>query len=689
MPAFTRRRACGLLAGLLALGGASAQDETAEDEPVVVDPITVSAPRVERALQETPAAVTVVDGETFREGRQRLALDEALNRVPGLYFQNRYNFAQNLRLSTRGFGARAPFGIRGIRIRVDGFPETLPDGQSQIDAVDLDSITRAEVVRGPSSVLYGNATGGVIDLSTATGREDPGTSVTAEAGSYDFYKLAARQGGVSGPWAYHVSASALDYEGYREQSETRKRLGNFSVSRELGGDRRLRAVLTVLDNPESEDPSALTLEEVREDRRQARDIAVTLDSGQEVEQQRLGLIYEDADAAGGQLTLRGFYTRRDFEQQLPFPGNSLLGFDRDFFGVGAEYARSASLFGQPFRYVTGVEVDRQIDDRDRFSVDGTGTQTGRTQEEEQQATASGAFLQGDLDVTDRLTASLGARVDRVRFEVDDRFLGDGRDDTGSRTFEEVSGSAGLLYRLTPDHSLYATVSTAFETPTFTEFAKRDGTGGLSEEIDPQEAFNREIGARGFLADSVRYEVAVFSVAVDDELIVDGDVDGRDFYENAGATSRDGLEIGLEWFATDAFTVNAAYTYGRYRFDRFVDVDGNDFAGNRIPGLPRHQLYLEGLWEGSNGWYAALDGQIVGPVFADNANDVEVSGYGVWNLRGGREWGLSGGRRVEVFGGVNNLFDKEYFANIRANAFGGRYYEPAPEANAYVGATLTF
>lgn len=673
--------ACGVTLGT---GVAAAQDG-----PVTVDPITVSAPRVERALQDTPAAVTVVDGETFRDGRQRLALDEALNRVPGLYFQNRYNFAQNLRLSTRGFGARAPFGIRGIRVRVDGFPETLPDGQSQIDAIDLDSITRAEVVRGPSSVLYGNATGGVIDLTTATGRDHPGTTLKADAGSYGLYRLGVQHGAASGPWAYHLSASALDYEGYRDQSETRKRLGNFSVSRELGDDRRLRAVLTLLDNPESEDPAGLTREEVRADRRQARSDAETLDSGQEVEQQRLGLIYEDDDVAGGRLTLRGFYTRRDFEQQLPFffPGaENFVAFDRDFFGAGVEYASGASVAGRPLRYVAGVEADRQVDDRDRFRVDTDRQVVGRSQEEEQQATALGAFLQGDLDLTERWTLSLGVRADRIRFKVEDRFLEDG-DQTGQRTFEELSGSAGLLYRLTPDHSLYATVSTAFETPTFTEFAD-ENVGGLNPDIEPQDALNREIGARGFLGDDLRYELALFSVRVDDELVERADDAERAFFNNAD-TRREGVELGLEWFATEQITVTGAYTYGDYTFDRFVDNSGADLDGNRLPALPRHLLYLEAAWRGGRGFYAAVEGQVVGPVFADSANDVKVPGYGVWNLRGGREWRLASGRELELFAGINNLFDKEYFSNIRANASGDRFFEPAPEVNAYLGAALTF
>jgi iron complex outermembrane receptor protein len=664
----TARAALLLMATLATTTAAPAQDDAME-------PIVITAPRIERNLLDVPAAVDAVDRDEIRTARRGLTLDESLQQVPGLYFQNQYNFAQGLRISTRGFGARAPFGIRGIRLRVDGFPETLPDGQSQTDAIDLASAERIEVIRGPAAVAYGNAAGGVIDVTTADGRNMAySPSVSAQVGSYGYYEGGIRAGGSDDRLAHHISASAMRYDGFREQSRAERARVNAKVTRSFAEGRELQTVLTLLENPVSEDPGGLTATELENDRDSATDNAVALDSGQKAAQQRLGVRWRDTGAAGGTLTLRGFYSRRDFEQQLPFPGSSLLGYDRDFFGIGTDYARSSTFSGMPLQYTIGGEMDRQIDDRFRFAVDGTGTVQSRTADERQQATAGGLFAQADLGVTEALDLSAGVRFDRVRFEIDDDLTADG-DDSGARRFDETSGSLGALYALSPDHRLYANVSTAFETPTFTEFADPDGTGGFNPAIEPQQALNREIGARGRLGRGLRYQIALFRVDVDDE-IVSFERNGRDFFENAARTRRDGLELGLDWIATERITVAAAWTWSDYRFERFVDREGNDFSGNRLPGLPEHKLFIEADWRAADGRYARAGLRYVDSVYADNANRVRVDDYATLDLRAGRVWSAAG-RRVEAWFGIDNVTDTEHVANVRVNATAGRYFEPAP------------
>jgi len=640
-----------------------------------MEPIVITAPRMERNLLDVPAAVDAVDRDEIRSGRRGLTLDESLQQVPGLYFQNQYNFAQGLRISTRGFGARAPFGIRGIRLRVDGFPETLPDGQSQTDAIDLESAERIEVIRGPAAVAYGNAAGGVIDVTTADGRDMPySPTISVQGGSHGYFKGGARTGGSGERWAHHVSASALRYDGFRDQSRVERDRLNAKVTRTFDDDRELQTVLTLMDNPVAEDPGGLTAAELEGDRDAAAPNARALDAGQTASQQRLGLRWRDGDVAGGALTLRMFYTRRDFEQQLPFPGPSLLGYERDFFGIGTDYARSGELAGMPVQYTIGGEIDRQIDDRFRFAVDGSGLTQSRTADERQQATAGGVFAQADLGVTEAFDLSAGLRLDRVRFTIDDDFTSDG-DDSGSRRFDETSGSLGALYALTPDHRVYANVSTAFETPTFTEFADPDGTGGFNPDIEPQQALNREIGARGRLGRGLRYQVALFRVDVDDE-IVSFERNGRDFYENAARTRRDGVELGLDWIATERLAIATAWTWSDYRFERFVDRDGNDFTGNRLPGLPEHKLFVEADWQAADGRYARAGIRYVDSVYADNANEVRVDDYTTLDLRVGRAWSAAG-RRVEAWFGIDNATDTEHIANVRVNATGGRFFEPAP------------
>ncbi len=681
----TRRPAWRSQALLLAATLGLATPATAEDG--AMEPIVITAPRMERNLLDVPAAVDAVDRDEIRTGRRGLTLDESLQQIPGLYFQNQYNFAQGLRISTRGFGARAPFGIRGIRLRVDGFPETLPDGQSQTDAIDLESAERIEVIRGPAAVAYGNAAGGVIDVTTADGRDMPySPAISAQGGSHGYVKGDIRTGGEEGRWAHHVNASSLRYSGFREQSRAERDRINAKVTRSFDDGRELQTVLTLMDNPVSEDPGGLTAAELEDDRNAATANARALDAGQKASQQRLGLRWRDGDAVGGVLTLRGFYTRRDFEQQLPFPGSSLLGYDRDFFGLGTEYARSGDFAGMPVQFTTGGEIDRQVDDRFRFAVDGDGAIQSRTASERQQATAGGLFAQTDLGVTDAFDLSAGLRFDRVRFEIDDDLTSDG-DDSGSRRFDETSGSLGALYALSPEHRLYANVSTAFETPTFTEFADPDGTGGFNPAIEPQQALNREIGARGRFGRDLRYQIALFRVDVDDE-IVSFERNGRDFFENAARTRRDGVELGLDWIASERLAIAAAWTWSDYRFERFVDRDGNDFSGNRLPGLPEHKLFVEADWRAADGRYARAGVRYVDSVYADNANEVRVDDYTTLDLRAGRVWSASG-RRVEAWVGIDNATDSGHIANVRVNATGGRFFEPAPGRTWVAGLEVGF
>ncbi|MBZ5487300.1 TonB-dependent receptor [Halomonas aquamarina] len=660
----------------------NAPPATAEALPTV----EVSAPRLARELYATPAAVSTVDRDTIAQGQQRVRLDESLTGVPGVFLQNRDNFAQGQRIAIRGFGARAPFGVRGITVMVDGIPYTLPDGQAQLDAIDLDSAERIEVIRGPASVLYGNAAGGVIDITTADGRSDPGSRVRVEAGSDGYQKLSLQNGGQNGDWSHHVSLSALNVDGYRDQSSTEKYLLNAKLRRELGSERALTAIVNLLENPRSEDPGALNAGEVARGRHQAAPNSLALDARQKVDQQLLGLQYEDLAAGPGELYLKGFIARRDFEQQLPYVGDSRLGYQRDYMGVSGEYHQGIMLGELPFDYVAGVDIARQDDDRFRRRVNAQGGVGEQLADETQKATSAGVFGQGDLGLTEQLTLSLGARFDRVDLDVDDRYLADG-DQSGDRTFTEWSGSAGLSYRYRPQHQVYVNTGTAFETPTFAEFANPAG-GGFNPSIEPQKAWNREVGMRGYIEPlAMDYELALFSVRVRDELVPYDD-GGRTFYQNAGDTDRDGLELSLGWQLADQWRLNSALTLARYEFDRF-STPSERFDGNRIPGLPEQTWINRLTWQGASERFATLETEYIGDMVADNANETDIDSYWLVNLRAGDGWRLGGDTRLNAYVGVRNLLDEDHYANVRLNGTFGRYYEPAPGRSVYGGVEVRF
>ncbi len=652
--------------------------------------IVVTAPLLERTLYETPAALSVVDRPTIQQGQPRNKLDESLVLVPGVYLQNQENYAQGERIAIRGFGARAPFGVRGITVIVDGIPYTLPDGQAQLDAIDLDNAERIEVIRGPASVLYGNAAGGVISVTTADDRRTPeGSSIRLTGGSHGFGKLTAYNSGTDGAWAHNISFTALNVDGYRDQSEVEKYLFNSKLSRDLGYDQSLTIILNLLDNPRSEDPGALTAEQVRDDRTQAGRFTEDYDTGQTVDQQVLGLQYQDLSAGSGEWRAKTFYLRRNFEQQLPFPGPSRIDYNRDYFGFNSDYRQPFTLAGFPVRTVTGIEARRQRDDRGRREVSLDGTLQGETADEVQTATALSVFSQSDVDLNSDLTLSVGARFDHILMEVDDQFFEDG-DQSGDRSFGEWSGSAGLSYRYRPDHQAYANLSTAFETPTFSEFAKPSGQGGFNPDVEPQKAVNHELGLRGEFDVGVDYDLTLFWIDVRDELTpytLPGDND-RTFYRNTGDTTRKGVEAAAGWSISQAWRIETALTLARYTFDDY-QVGGNNFAGNRLPGLPEQVWSNQLHWSGLGGTFATLETRYVGDLVADDANDVQVDDYWLVNLRGGDTWYVSRNSLLKAFVGVRNVLDEEHFANVRINASNGRYFEPAAKRTYYAGLELTF
>lgn len=652
--------------------------------------IVVTAPLLERTLYETPAALSVVDAPAIRQGQLRNKLDESLVLVPGVYLQNQENYAQGERIAIRGFGARAPFGVRGITVIVDGIPYTLPDGQAQLDAIDLDNAERIEVIRGPASVLYGNAAGGVISVTTADGRRTPeGSSIRLTGGSHGFGKLTARNSGTDGAWAHNISFTALNVDGYRDQSKVEKYLFNSKLSRDLGDDQSLTVILNLLDNPRSEDPGALTAEQVEDDRTQAGRFTEDYDTGQTVDQQVLGLQYQDLSAGSGEWRAKTFYLRRNFEQQLPFPGPSRIDYNRDYFGFNSDYRQPFVLAGYPVRTVTGIEARRQRDDRSRREVSFEGTLQGKTADEVQTATALSVFSQSDLDLTPQLTLSVGARFDHIHLEVDDQFVGDG-DQSGDRSFAEWSGSAGLSYRYLANHQAYANVSTAFETPTFSEFANPTGQGGFNPDVEPQKTVNHELGLRGELDSSVDYDLTLFWIDVRDELTpytLPGNND-RTFYRNTGDTTRKGIEAAAGWSMSPAWRVETALTLARYTFNDY-QVGGDNFAGNRLPGLPEQVWSNQLHWSGLGGTFAVLETRYVGDLVADDANDVQVEDYWLVNLRGGDTLYVGRNSLLKAFVGVRNVLDKEHFANVRINASNGRYFEPAAKRTYYAGLELKF
>lgn len=668
-----------LISGFLVLpAGAQEQGDS------VLDEIVVSATRRASSVRDVARSISVVDKERIQNGTQQLGLDEALAAVPGLYIQNRYNFSGDLRVAMRGFGARSSFGIRGIRVYVDGIPETLPDGQSGVDSIDLGSAQRIEVLRGPSSSLYGNASGGVISVISELGDTDPYVEGRLAAGEFGFLQVGVKAAGKLNETDYLFNLSKTELDGYRDHADFRGTQFNGRLGIPFGESDRLLVALNITDQPVADDPGGINAAQVALDPASARAQNLQFDGGETVEQQRLGFVYE-RERESGTLTLRNHYVGRDFANKLPFSGGGAVDLERLFYGFGAQFSLGEQLpdnAGLSF----GVDYDRQDDDRKRFD-NNDGVLGAMTFDQNEQVDSIGVFVQGELRPNDLWTLSAGLRYDEISYDVSDRFLANGND-SGALDFDELSPSIGVNYRL-GEGVLFASYGSSFETATTTELANPDATGGFNTSLKPQLADNFEVGFKNSVG-NVYYEIALFSIDLEDELIPFelAAFPGRTFYSNAGDSSRDGIETALSWANDSGLRVDASFTWSDFKFDSFIDDNMNDFSGNRLPGLPSRFGYLGLTYNAQNGISGTIEAVHSGDLYGNNANSVEVSSYTVANLRLMGEF-ETGAWVLRPYLGINNLLDEDYNNNIRINPFGGRFFEPAPLRNFYAGVVVRF
>jgi iron complex outermembrane receptor protein len=678
------------VAGMASPAMAQDQESTSRLEELVV-----VGTRIEQQLGSIPAAVSVVNMNDIQLGRQMLSLDESLTRVPGLFMQNRYNFAQDLRVSIRGFGARANFGMRGIKVFSDGIPVTLADGQSGTDDLDIASAQSVEVIRGPSAALYGTASGGVIALTTEEPTEEPFVEANLMGGEFGHQRAQVKAGGQTGRLGYLVNVSHLEMDGYRDYSGVQHSLINSKFRYDIDANSDIQLIANAVNSPYAQDAGGVTLADVAADRTVAQARNLSSNAGEAFDQQRFGLVYNRQLDASSDLTVRTYTAWKDFEAflpigtHIPFVGNDgVVNFDRHFFGGGFRYTHRGELGGLANVFTIGADADYQRDDRQRF-LNNAGVKGDLTFNQEEEAEARGIYLRNETALSDSLSLNVGGRYDSIDLSINDLYLVN-QDQSAELDFNEFSPSLGLVLRANEQTSLYVNYSESFETPSFTELGgpAQDfdvSLGGFSN-VNAQRADNFEVGAKGtFAGGDVYYDLALYTMDVEDEIVNVTSIANRAFFENAD-TDRRGFESQIQAQLTDRFEAVVAYTYSNFEFDSFT---GNAAAvGQPIPGIPEHQFFAELSYTHPSGAYAVLDALNVGEFTVNNAGTTKVDDYLVSNLRFGSsyDWGDTS---IAPFIGVNNLFDEDYFSNVRINAFGGRAYEPAPERHIYGGFTMRF
>ena len=651
----------------------------------VLPTYTISATRFEQLELRVPFSVSRIDGDQIQTASTQLSLDESLQTVPGVFILNPNNFAQDSRIAIRGFGARTNFGIRGIRLIIDGIPATTPDGQGSVDAIDLGSAASIEVIRGPSSGLYGAASGGVILIETESGPPTPFMETRWTVGDYGLLQGQFKAGGQVGNLNYSVSTSHLDFDGYRANNETENTRLNAKFTYDLSPDSSLTALINLIDLPLQNDPGALTYDEAQANPTQARQRNVNFDSGESVQQEQIGFVYQQTLDDFHAFELKSYYKHRDFANKLPFANGGQVAFERNFFGGSALYRFN----GNRLKLASGIDYDRQEDARENYD-NLNGERGPLSLEQDEQIQSLGLFASLSYLLHDTLTLSAALRQDHVEFQVDDSFTADGND-SGERNFEETSPMLGLTWEARPNFALFANLSTSFETPTSTELANPSG-GGFNSGLSPQTATNFEIGFKGtrlFQERALRYAVTAFHIDIENALVPFELITspGRDFYRNAGQSQRTGIEAALQIELLKGLTADFSYTWSDFQYDDYVSQNG-DFGGNRLPGVPEHFGNIQINYKHDSGIFLRWNTRFTGNFYADDANATTIKAYNVSHLRLGIER-IIGSWVLEPFVGINNLFDQSYNANIRLNGFGGRYYEPAPERHLYTGIRIRY
>ena len=648
-----------------------------------IDTVLLQIQRIPILKKQHTAAASVYKSTPQDPSRQQQALQEYIQQIPGVFTQNATNFAQDLRISIRGFGARSSFGIRGIKLIVDGIPETTPDGQGQLDNLNLGIIEKIEVLKGPSSALYGNAAGGVIAINTSRFDTLRGnfSSWKAGVGSYNFqnYQVTAGIGDAKANYVFHANYGSSD--GYRDQSGYEQLNTNFKGEFRLRENVSLTALLNYSDSPQAEDPGGLTLEEVEEDRRQARQQNIDFATEESVQQLKAGVSLSWKKSKSTDITGYAFYSNRNFNGLLPFEFGGVVDLDRNYIGQGA----SINYRKNNNKLKIGYDFGYQNDRRERFrNLEGeVGDQTLNQNEK---FTNLGVYLL-DHYKTGRWLISGGLRFDYNRLEAADNFLSDG-DDSGTQTLNALNPNIGVSYALTGEKRnqsthMFTNFSTSFETPTLAELsANPSGEQGFNEDLEPQKATSFELGIRGNSA-KLQYQIALFYIHTRDELIPFEleEFPGRDFFRNAGTTDRVGAELEGSYLLAREWKAIFSYAYSNFKVKDFAvsDVVGDFY----LPGIPMHNANLGITYAREQGFHATLTTNIVGRQFAEDANTVTVEGYQFVNLRTGYVFDY---RKASIrpYLGINNLLDQEYTDNVRINAFGGRFFEPAPGIHVFGG-----
>jgi iron complex outermembrane receptor protein len=672
--------------------------------------VVVTATRLEASPFNIPAAISSVSAEQLRENALGVNLADDIATVPGLLARNRNNYAQDQQISIRGIGANSAFGIRGVRVYQDGIPATGPDGQGQVSQFNLDSAERVEILRGPFSALYGNSSGGVIQIFTASGDTPDQLRSSVAYGSFDTFRAGVNASGEAGDLRYNAAFTHFIVDGYRDHSSAHNESFNGKLDYRIDDRSKLALITNIVSRPDAADPLGLTPEQFAANPNQTASAALQFNTRKSLEQQQGGLIYDLNLTDTQAIRLLGYYGHRSVEQYLSIPvgaqtpatsAGGVIDLNRKFGGGDARWSWQGSLADRPLSWVVGFSYDRQNELRrgyNNFVGTTLGVKGALRRDENNISSNIDEYTQGTWDFATAWSATVGVRHSEVKFDSQDHFMTPTNlDDSGAVKYTATSPVAGLVYKARPWLHLYASYGQGFQTPLGSELAYRaDGGAGLNLALRPARSDNSEVGAKLQINSDLTGEVTAFQALTDNEIVVNTNLGGRSTYQNAGRTRRRGGELAFTYRFAEKWRTQFAYTYvdATYR-DAYRTCVGSPCpaptalvpVGNRLPGVPKNNAYVNLRWGAEMGWHIGVNGQYVTGVPVNDQNTVFTPSYALFGADTGYGAELRS-FRLNSFVRINNAFNRRYVGSVIVSDGNGRFFEPGPGFNVLAGFSVT-
>jgi len=659
-----------------------------EYEAPPLDEIVVSASGYEQKIMDTAASINLVTINQIQNGQARDNLSEPLNRVPGIFALNRQNYAQDLQISSRGFGANSTFGTRGIRLIVDNIPGTVADGQGQISHIDLPSTDRIEVMRGPFSVLYGNSSGGVIRVFTQDGGPKTEVQPYFEVGSYGQRRAGLKASGKSDELGYVIDVGQFHTNGYRDQSAADRRNANAKLSFMGGPDTRITLIANNV-SLRAEDPLGLNINQLISNPKQAGTNAISKNTRKSVDQTQTGASIDFRINANNNLLFTPYLGQR---RTIQFASANVIDLERSFYGVDGKWTHQNKLFDMPISLVSGISMNENDDHRRTYTNTGGIAVFDSTSSQNYAMSAKNfdQYLQADLRITERLVFNTGIRNSQTT-------LSSNTNNTlttsvGSNAYRAMTHMASLQYYLTEITNVHVSYGSSFDTPTLNQVLYDSSYSGSNFGLLAAKTKQVEIGLKSKILQTTQINLSIFNANTINDIVIGGSSSGRTYFTNAPKTNRQGIEGSVQFKLPYHLESNIAYTWLSATVkEAYLNNGAYVLSGNRIPGVPNQGLFAELLWVKPNkSMETAIEGRVNWSMAVNDRNsDYMAPGYAVMNIRGVVRQEFAGGWSFSQFFRINNVLDRSYVGSVIVNQSSSQYYEPAPTRNWMIGAKASY